>query len=174
MLLRGEQKLDKKKGKNKMDLDEFETMDLPIEVIQFLTAGNTMELFGEDGQKRTFFFFMTKDLKEVMCKRPNERMAKQKWLMPVSGIKDVTKGYDKGTKSPFEQGTGFFSKNPEQNLCFSIFGPTTDSGDQNFHFKAENQTKRDKWVEYINMVRKYNKVMAKANLKKRREFETPQ
>lgn len=171
MLLRGEDLLKKKKGKDKMGLDDNETMELPIEVIQFLTAGRTMELYGEDGQKRTFHFFMTKDLKEVICKRPNERKAKQKWLMPVSGVKDITKGYDKAANSPFEKGTGFFTKSPEPASCFSIFGPTTDSGNQNFHFKCENQTQRDKWVDYMNMVRKYAKVMAKSNLKKRKEFE---
>ena len=91
--------------------------------------------------------------------------------MPVGAIKDITKGYDKGTNSPFEKGTGFFSKNPEIQNCFSIFGPTTDDGNQNFHFKSENQTVRDKWVDYINMVRKYNRVMGKSNLKKRKEFQ---
>ena len=108
-----------------------------------------------------------------MCKGANQRMAKQKWLMPVSGIKDVTKGYDKGTKSPFETATGFFSKNPDPKVCFSVYGPTTDAGQQNFHFACENQTKRDKWVDYLNMVKKYNRIMAKANLKKRKEQENP-
>lgn len=171
MLLRGENKLDKKKPKEKMGLDDNETMELPIEVIQFLTAGRTMDLYGEDGLKRTFHFFMTKDLTDLICKRPNERRAKQKWLMPVNGIKDIVKGYDRGTKSPFETGTGFFSKNPDPNTCFSVMGPTTDEGNQNFHYKADNQEVRDKWVEYLNMVKKYQKITAKASLKKRREHE---
>lgn len=172
MILRGDDKLDKKKPKEKMGLDDNETMELPIEVIQFLTAGRNVELYGEDGQKRSFDFFMTKDLKEILCKRPNERKAKQKWLMPVSAIKDIVKGYDKGLDSPFEKGTGFFSRNPNPEDCFSVLGPTTDTGPQNFHFKCDTKALRDKWVDYLNMVRKYNKIMAKANLKKRKEFQT--
>jgi hypothetical protein len=171
MLLRGEEKLTRKKGKNKMALDEDEDMELPIEVIQFVTAGKTMELYGEDGEKRTFHFFMTKDYKDLQCKRPNERKAKQKWLMPMSGIKDIVKGYDKGTDSPFEKCTGFFSRNPDTNTCFSIFGPTTDYGDQNFHFKCDNQKDRDKWVDYINMVKKYVRIKSKRALKKRKDYE---
>ena len=171
MLLRGEDKLTRKKPKNKMGLDDMEDFELPIEVIQFVTAGRTQELYGEDGEKRTFHFFMTKDYKEILCKRPNERKAKQKWLMPMNGIKDIVKGYDKGTDNPFEKGTGIFSRNPDPECCFSIFGPNTDYGHQNFHFKCDTKKDRDKWVDYINMVKKYIKVKGKNALKKRKDFE---
>lgn len=168
MLLRGNLNAKKVDPHLKKYLEGEGDLDIPIEVIQFLTSGRTMRYYGEDGNQRTLTLVFSKDLDQCYCKRPNERKVKQKYVMPTNAIKDIKRGYDtKNKEDPFVKGTGFFGKKPEPELCFSLFGPTTKDGQKNFHFRCEDEEEREKFVEWIDLVKRSKKIKKSNALNKK-------
>jgi len=168
MLLRGNLNAKKVDPRLKKYLEGEGDLDIPIEVIQFLTSGRTMRYYGEDGNQRTLTLVFSKDLDQCYCKRPNERKVKQKYVMPTNAIKDIKRGYDpKNKDDPFVKGTGFFGKKPEPELCFSLFGPTTKDGNKNFHFRCEDEEEREKFVEWIDLVKRSKKIKKSNALNKK-------
>lgn len=169
LLLRGELSSTNKTAKNKKYIEEEDDMEIPIDMIQFLTAGKTMKLFASDGKQRTFHVLLSKDLKHLLCKRPNERRVKQKWTMPVSGIRNIEKGYDAKNKgSYFMKGAGYFGKKPDPTLCFTIYGPITKDEKQAFSFVADNDLDVDEWVKSLDFVIRADKVKKKNRLNKKK------
>lgn len=78
------------------------------EIRNFLIAGKIVKLYKTNGSAKEMHLFMTNDLREIVCKRPNKSEIRPEWRVKVHQIKSLTVGYD--AKSPFAKHTGLFKK----------------------------------------------------------------
>ena len=115
LLLRGNLDFLEQKPKTKKFIDsDIDDLKISADVRQFLTGGITLTLYAQDNNQKTFSVQLSKNLKQIVCRRPGERQAKQKWVMLMSTITDLKKGYDKKDKSScFVKATGFFGSYPK-------------------------------------------------------------
>lgn len=117
----------------------------------YLNAGRILRVYGEDGVCRSMHFFVSKDFLFIKCKHPKDQFIKQKWIIPIHKIKEITYKYDRD--SPIAKSANFFRKAPAKEKCFAIFGPQLFKGQQNFHMLCESSIEAKKWYEYLTFMR---------------------
>jgi len=60
---------------NSIDIDDIldkEELELPVHVKNYLTAGKVVKIYRkQNGELKKMHVFLTPDMEEVICKRPN-------------------------------------------------------------------------------------------------------
>lgn len=141
-----------------------EVLMLPASTLQMLSQGEIISLYTEDGRIKRFHMQIVKELNFVICKDVNALIAKEKYTMAIHEIIKMVKGYEKTGNSAFERGTGFFSKYPKPEDCFSLYSLTSQKGQKNFHFCFKDANAATRWFEAIHLVLRYKKSLYKKAL----------
>lgn len=72
------------------DVMEQEELELPVHVKNYLTAGKMANIYrSQNGVQKKMHVFLTPDMKEVICKRPNRQQVKFHWRMHIKDIEDI-------------------------------------------------------------------------------------
>ena len=148
-------------------IDKEELLMLSSNITQMLSQGEIMSLYTEDGRLKRFHVQVLKEQNFIVCKDVNALTAKEKYTMPIHDITKLVKGYEKTGNTPFERGTGFFSKYPLPENCFSLYSLTTEKGHKNFHFCCKDAASATRWVDAINQVIRFKKSKYKQALSQR-------
>lgn len=143
-----------------------EVLALSSNITQMLSQGEMMSIYTEDGRIKRMHVMLVKELNFVVCKDVNSITVKDKYTMVVHEISKLVKGYEKTGKTAFERGTGFFSRYPKPEHCFSLFSNTSNKGQKNFHFCCKDGVSATKWYNAINEVIKFKRSAYKKALEK--------
>jgi hypothetical protein len=94
----------------KEDTSEDIIESIPPNIKKFLTQGRILRVYGDDKECRSMHVYLSNDMNDLRCKHPKENFVKQKWLMNIHQIKDVSQGYKKD--SPIAKSGNLFKKAP--------------------------------------------------------------
>lgn len=104
-----------------------------MHVKNYLTAGKMANIYrSQNGQQKKMHVFLTPDMMEVICKRPNRQQVKFHWRMHIKDIEDI-KVYtnhkaQEFTSSGFGKYKNIFRSAPNVSKCVTLVGPADFKG----------------------------------------------